>query len=53
MLKCVSFASSNRIALDVHAINELQQKGFPPTDDAPKYSYTTDKEREIRQSVTN
>lgn len=30
------------ISLDVHAINELKDKGFVATDDAPKYQYTAD-----------
>ena len=30
----------DRLSLDVHAISELQDKGFKPTDDLPKYSYT-------------
>ncbi len=28
--------------MDVHAINDLQKKGFPPTDDSSKYNYTSD-----------
>ena len=35
----ISGNAEDRIALDVHAINELQQKGFAATNDAPKYSY--------------
>ena len=27
------------LSLDVHAINELKEKGFAPTNDAPKYNY--------------
>ena len=27
------------INLDVHAIAELKERGFPPTSDAPKYNY--------------
>lgn len=30
------------VSLDVHAINELKDKGFNATDDAPKYCYTAD-----------
>ena len=30
------------INLDVHAISELKSKGFPPTNDLPKYNYTAD-----------
>ena len=30
------------INLDVHAIDELQKKGVPPTNDKPKYKYTSD-----------
>ncbi len=32
----------DRLNLDVHAINELQKKGFPPTNDSFKYQYTSD-----------
>jgi alanyl-tRNA synthetase len=32
----------DQIALDVHSISDLQNKGVPPTDDAPKYKYTAD-----------
>ncbi len=32
---------SDKINLDVHAINELQSKGFPPTDDSFKYEYSS------------
>ncbi|PVD20508.1 hypothetical protein C0Q70_18664 [Pomacea canaliculata] len=32
----------DQINLDVHAINELQNRGVTPTDDLPKYSYTAD-----------
>ena len=38
-LQGISGNAEDRIALDVHAINELQQKGFAATNDAPKYSY--------------
>ena len=31
----------DKINLDVHAINELQNKGHSPTNDANKYSYTS------------
>lgn len=34
--------ASDEINLDVHAINELQKKGVPPTDDSLKYRYTAD-----------
>lgn len=34
----------DQIALEVHSINELQNKGVPPTDDSAKYSYTADTE---------
>ena len=30
------------INLDVHAIDELKTKEFPPTIDQPKYEYTFD-----------
>jgi len=30
------------LALDVHAINELKEKGFAPTDDSPKYIYKSE-----------
>ncbi len=32
----------DRLNLDVHAISELQTKGFPPTNDSFKYKYTYD-----------
>ncbi|XP_013389030.1 alanine--tRNA ligase, cytoplasmic [Lingula anatina] len=32
----------DQVSLDVHALNELQSQGFPPTDDLPKYNYTSD-----------
>ena len=32
----------DQINLDVHAINDLQKRGFPPTDDSAKYKYTAD-----------
>lgn len=35
-------AIDDKINLDVHAINELQKKGVPPTDDSFKYNYTSD-----------
>ena len=31
--------SEDTIALDVHAINELKEKKFAPTDDSVKYNY--------------
>jgi len=30
------------LSLDVHAINELKEKGFAPTNDAPKYKYVSE-----------
>lgn len=30
------------INLDVHSIDELQKKGTPPTNDKPKYNYSSD-----------
>jgi len=30
------------VTLDVHAINELKDKGFAVTDDSSKYHYTAD-----------
>lgn len=30
------------INLDVHAISDLKTRGLPPTNDQPKYSYTSD-----------
>ena len=30
------------VSLDVHAINELKDKGFAATDDSSKYHYTAD-----------
>ena len=30
------------VSLDVHALNDLQSKDIPPTDDSPKYKYTAD-----------
>ena len=33
---------ADTVNLDVHAISELQSKGFPPTDDIAKYDYTSD-----------
>ena len=38
-LQGISGNAEDRIALDVHAINELQQKGFAATNDMPKYNY--------------
>ncbi|XP_041375479.1 alanine--tRNA ligase, cytoplasmic-like [Gigantopelta aegis] len=35
-------ATADEINLDVHAINELQNKNLAPTDDSPKYKYTAD-----------
>ena len=36
----------DRLNLDVHAINELQSKGLPPTNDSFKYKYTSDERGE-------
>ncbi|KAK3603819.1 hypothetical protein CHS0354_042820 [Potamilus streckersoni] len=33
---------NDQINLDVHAISDLRNRGFPPTDDLPKYNYTAD-----------
>ncbi|XP_064641704.1 alanine--tRNA ligase, cytoplasmic-like isoform X2 [Lineus longissimus] len=33
----------DKINLDVHSLDELVKKGFPPTNDSPKYNYTADK----------
>ncbi len=33
-------AAEDRIALDVHSIDELKEKGFGPTDDSPKHNYS-------------
>jgi len=38
----ISGTVDDKINLDVHAINDLQTKGFPPTDDSPKYKYSDD-----------
>jgi len=35
----ISGGVEDRIALDVHAINELQEKSFSATNDGPKYNY--------------
>ncbi|XP_076470939.1 alanine--tRNA ligase, cytoplasmic-like [Babylonia areolata] len=32
----------DQIALEVHSINELQNRGIAPTDDGPKYNYSVD-----------
>ena len=32
-------SKEDTLALDVHAINELKEKGFSATDDSPKYIY--------------
>lgn len=32
------------VNLDIHAIAELQKKGFPPSNDKPKYNYTSDEQ---------
>ena len=34
-----SGSQEDTLALDVHAINELKEKGFSSTDDSPKYIY--------------
>ncbi|CAH1994507.1 unnamed protein product [Acanthoscelides obtectus] len=33
---------ADTINLDVHSITELQNQGVPPTDDSPKYDYSSD-----------
>nr|CAI5863797.1 unnamed protein product [Callosobruchus analis] len=33
---------ADTINLDVHSITELQNQGVPPTDDSPKYNYSSD-----------
>jgi alanyl-tRNA synthetase len=38
----VGGVTEDKLALDVHAITELQNKGTKPTDDSPKYSYSFD-----------
>ena len=35
---------TDTVNLDIHAIADLQKRGFPPTNDKPKYNYTSDKE---------
>ena len=35
---------ADAVNLDVHAIAELQNKKFSPTDDKPKYNYTSDEQ---------
>ena len=41
----------NTISLDVHAINELQEKKkVPPTNDKVKYNYTSDAKGNYRES---
>lgn len=32
----------DHIMLDIYAIEELRNKHVPPTDDSPKYVYTSD-----------
>ena len=39
----------DQIALEVHSINELQNKGVAPTDDSLKYQYTADVEGNYSQ----
>lgn len=41
----------DQINLDVHAINELQNRGVTPTDDLPKYSYTADIEGNYSKNI--
>ena len=36
--------------LDIHAIDELQKKGIPPTNDKPKYRYTSDEQGNYGES---
>ena len=40
--KGVGSGVDDSVSLDVHAINELKDKGFPATDDSAKYCYTAD-----------
>jgi len=35
-------SQEDTLALDVHAINELKEKKFAPTDDSPKYIYSSE-----------
>jgi len=37
-----SGSQEDTLALDVHAINELKEKGFASTDDSPKYIYSNE-----------
>ena len=37
--------------LDIHAISELKSKGFPPTNDQPKYNYTADDSGKYSKSL--
>ena len=39
LYKVGSSLVDDQIGLDVHAINELKDKGFKATDDSPKYKY--------------
>ena len=39
--------------MDVHAIDELQKKGIPPTNDKPKYKYTSDEEGNYGEKRVN
>lgn len=33
---------TDSVNLDIHAIADLQKRGFPPTNDKAKYKYTSD-----------
>ena len=49
--KCKTTGVEDTLSLDVHAINELKEKGFNPTDDSIKYNYkalTEDKNAEYK-----
>ncbi|CAK8679873.1 unnamed protein product [Clavelina lepadiformis] len=39
--QAIGDGEDERITLDVHAITDLQQRKFAPTDDTPKYKYTS------------
>ena len=43
--------ADDQVNLDVHAINELQTKKVPATDDAPKYAYSSDDSGTYCESV--
>jgi len=38
--------------LDVHSIAELQDKGFPATDDSPKYNYSSNAAGDYGEHLT-